>query len=95
MKRTVFAAAVLAVALPAIALAGEPVPMSDSEMDNTVAAGFGLSGLNFVQANALIRANQEQFRTLASQNSGLFFANEALVRRLLDDDLERLLPARP
>lgn len=91
MKKSIFALTVLAVALPTLALAGEPVPMSDSDLDNVVAAGFNIN--NAVQLNAAIRAHQSEFQALAARNSATFFKNEALIRKLLDDDLEKLLPA--
>jgi hypothetical protein len=89
MKNSVLVLAVLAVGLPSFALAGEPVPMNDNDLDAVVAG----QTINLREVNALIRANQEQFRQLAARNSAIFFANEATVRRLLDDDLEKLLPA--
>jgi hypothetical protein len=42
MRRSIFALAVVAAALPGLALAGEPVPMTDSDLDS-VAAGLSLS----------------------------------------------------
>jgi hypothetical protein len=89
MKRGMLQLVVLAAAVPGLAFAGEPVPMSDSDLDHTVAAGVA-PGL--VQINAAIRAHPEQFRLLAARNVELFVKNEALVRKLLDDDLEPLLP---
>jgi hypothetical protein len=41
MRRSIFALAVVAAALPGLALAGEPVPMTDSDLDS-VAAGISL-----------------------------------------------------
>jgi hypothetical protein len=47
MRRSIFALAVVAAALPGLALAGEPVPMTDSDLDS-VAAGLSLSDLVLV-----------------------------------------------
>ena len=44
MRRSIFALAVVAAALPGLALAGEPVPMTDNDLDS-VAAGLSLSDL--------------------------------------------------
>jgi hypothetical protein len=90
MKRSMFALAVLAVALPGFALAGEPVPMSDNDLDNTVAAGISITNLD--QAIAGIRAHPGDFQSLVARNIGIFRQNEALVRRLLPADLHHLLP---
>lgn len=89
MKKSIFALAVLAIAVPGLALAGEPVPMNDNDLD-AVTAGASIN--NALQLNAAIRAHKAEFQSLAAKNSGLFFKNEALVRKLIDNDLEYLLP---
>ena len=53
MRRSIFALAVVAVALPGLALAGEPVPMNDSELDS-VAAGLSLGALDKITVQQVL-----------------------------------------
>jgi hypothetical protein len=84
-----FAFAVLTVALPSLALAGEPVPMSDSDLD-AVAAGASIK--NLTQAIAAIRAHPADFQKLAAENKAIYFANQSRVKAALPQDLWHLLP---
>lgn len=53
MKKCMRTLAVLAVALPGLAYAGEPVPMTDSDLD-TVAAGLNLSSLQKLSTDQIL-----------------------------------------
>lgn len=94
MKASILALTVLAVALPGVALAVEP--MSDGELDSVV-AGFtiivkGNPISSLPQAIAAIRAHPADFQKTAAQNSALYFQNEAAVKKVLPSDLWYLLP---
>jgi hypothetical protein len=53
MKKCMRTLAVLAVAIPGLAFAGDPVPMNDSELD-TVAAGLNLSSLQKLSTDQIL-----------------------------------------
>ncbi len=99
MKRHLFAVAVLAVTLPGLALAGEPVPMNDSELDSTVAAGLAdqiLAHPLYAEAIARLRASpstREAVRLrLLTVPTSVWAKNEAEIRRALPSDLHSILP---
>jgi hypothetical protein len=63
MRRSIFALAVVAAALPGLALAGEPVPMTDNDLDS-VAAGLSLSDVL-----AVLTLSDQQITSHPSYNS--------------------------
>jgi hypothetical protein len=102
-----FLVAALAVALPCIALAGEPVPMNDRDLD-AVAAGrldIGvIAGLSteqilahpqYNQAIARLRSDtvlQAQAKAfLATVPASILAQNDAKIRAVLPEDLRGLL----
>lgn len=91
MRKSMFALAAFAVALPSYAIAGEPVKLSDSDLD--VITGAGLSTAQINQAIAQIRAHPAEFQARVLRNESLFRQNESEVRRLLPSDLHYLLPS--
>lgn len=67
MKMYMRTLAALAVALPGLAFAGEPVPMTDSDLDS-VAAGFKLSSLSQYSSEQILadpRYSQASSKALA------------------------------
>lgn len=63
MKKTLLAMTVLAIGLPSLAFAGEPVPMTDDDLD-TVAAGVSLQAL--LQADPKDVLNHPQYSSRSS-----------------------------
>jgi hypothetical protein len=102
-----FALAVVAVTLPGVALAGEPVPMSDSELDSTVAAGlledFGrvLAALedpknqtrleNFLK----VEENSKQITSLINLNKAFLLNHDKDIRPRVPEQFRYLLPSPP
>lgn len=99
MKKTVLALAVMAVALPGLALAGEPVPMNDSELDS-VAAGYSaeliLEHRHYARALAKVEGSVRLQNIigarLAKVHPETLAKNEEGLRKLLGPNLQHLFP---
>jgi hypothetical protein len=65
MRKSIFALAVVAAALPGLAFAGEPVPMTDTEMDKVV-AGLDLQDLLNMSVSEILNHPQYKPQTDAA-----------------------------
>lgn len=100
MKKTFLAMAVLAVGLPSLAFAGEPVPMTDDDLD-TVAAGVSLQQLLQADPEDVVNHPQYKSRSAAlvaqykSLNSKQLEALAYKVGKLGEGDRAKLLKIAP